>query len=139
VLTEFGLDGLVVVVTGAGRGIGRAIAVDAARAGAHVVACSRTGSDLESLADEIDCATAVVDVRRPSELEEFLDSVGPIDGLVNNAGSNLLKAAIDYSLDEVDELLDINLRSVYVASVAAGRRMVERGSAPSSTSRVRRA
>lgn len=134
--SESGLDDRVVVVSGVGKGIGRAIAVDAARAGAAIVACSRTVEDLQSIQAQIAddggrCEIVVADLREVTEVERFVErattAFGRIDGLVNNAGWNRLRPAIDYLDAEIDELLSINLRSVYTACVAAARRMMEAG------------
>jgi len=135
-LPEFGLTDKVIAVTGAGRGIGRRIAIDAARAGARVVACSRTGADLDSLASEIGdtggtCATIEADVSRREGIAAFIDfaveSGGRLDGLVNNAGSNRLRDALDYSADEVDDLISLNLTAVYWACVLGARNMIDGG------------
>jgi NAD(P)-dependent dehydrogenase (short-subunit alcohol dehydrogenase family) len=119
---------MVVAVTGAGKGIGRAIAVDAARSGATVVGCSRTRSDLDELEAEINsfggsCRTVVADVTDPDAVERFLELAHPMSALVNNVGGNLLRDALDYDLAEIDDLLTLNLRSVWVVSTAAAQRM----------------
>jgi 2-deoxy-D-gluconate 3-dehydrogenase len=127
-IAEFGLDGMVVAVTGAGKGIGRAIAVDAARAGADIVGCSRTPSDLDELRAEVDalgraCHTVVADVTAPDDVERLLDAVPKIDAVVNNAGGNRLADALDYAIEDVDQLVTLNLRSVWLVSAAAALRM----------------
>jgi 2-deoxy-D-gluconate 3-dehydrogenase len=127
-ISEFGLDGRVVAVTGAGKGIGRAIAVDAARAGADILACSRTPSDLDDLRAEIEalgrtCHTVVADVTDPGDVERVLDAVPKIDAVVNNAGGNRLADALDYTIEDVDQLVVHNLRSVWLVSTAAARHM----------------
>jgi 2-deoxy-D-gluconate 3-dehydrogenase len=135
-LPEFNLDG-VVVVTGSGKGIGRAIALDAAASGATVVACSRTRQDLESLTLEIEaaggsCHSAVIDVATFKGAVELIDfaasTCGRVDALVNNAGTNLLKDAVDYTEEEVDEILNVNLRSVYWLCVGAAKQMIRQRS-----------
>lgn len=133
----FRLDGMVVVVTGAGKGIGRGIANAAAAAGATVVGCSRTPSDLAALEAEIgeaggQCATVVVDLTERSGLEELFRfaakrSGGRVDAVVNNAGVNLLRDALDYSESEVDDILAANLRAVYWSCIKAARMMIEAG------------
>ena len=125
---QFGLDGRTIAITGAGRGIGRAIAIEAARAGARVAACSRTELDLAALRREIEylggqCDSYVVDVSDTDALSTFTEAVadqsGALDGFVNNAGWNLLKAAVDYTRAEVDRILDLNLRAYYWGCVSA--------------------
>ena len=127
-IAEFDLDGMVVAVTGAGKGIGRAIAVDAARAGADILGCSRTPSDLDQLRAEVEavgrkCHTVVADVTDPDDVERFLDAVPTLDAVVNNAGGNRLADALDYTIADVDQLVTQNLRSVWLVSAAAARRM----------------
>jgi NAD(P)-dependent dehydrogenase (short-subunit alcohol dehydrogenase family) len=127
-IPEFELDGMVVAVTGAGKGIGRAIALDAARAGAEILACSRTESDLDALRDEIEwrggtCRTVVADVTDATDVERFLDAAPQVHAVVNNAGGNRLADALDYTIDDVDQLVTHNLRSVWLMSTAAARRM----------------
>lgn len=135
-LPEFALTEKVVAVSGAGRGIGRRIALDAARAGATVVACSRTQANLDELAAEIAaaggrCETVTADLVERDGIGRFVDTAvercGRIDGLVNNAGWNRLRDAVDYSEEEVDDLIGLNLTSVYWACVLGARRMIELG------------
>jgi NAD(P)-dependent dehydrogenase (short-subunit alcohol dehydrogenase family) len=133
-LTDFDLTGQVVVVTGGGRGIGRAIATDVARAGATVLACSRTKSELDSLAQDIgefggECRVEVANLEERDEIERLIgttvESFGRIDGLVNNAGFNKFADAVHYTAEDVDQLIDFNLKSVYWACVFAARKMIE--------------
>lgn len=135
-LPDFSLDGKVVAVTGAGRGIGRAIALDAAASGAAVVACSRTPTEMDSVRSEIEagggrCATSVVDLSGRDGGEEFIDfaarQFGRLDAVVNNAGVNKLKDALDYEESEVDMLLELNLKSVYFVCSSAARTMIAAG------------
>ena len=133
----FGLDGQTVIVTGAGKGIGRGIALDAAASGATVVACSRTQADLASLETDIAdaglgaCVSIVADISTLAGLRELYDfaerSCGRVDSVVNNAGVNVLRNAVDYSEDEVDALLSLNLKAVYWSCVFAARMMIEAG------------
>ncbi len=135
-LVDFALDGEVVAITGAGRGIGKAIALDVARSGGLVSACSRSSSELDALAEEISesggtCATACVDVTSTSEMAHFVqhtvEAFGRITSFVNNAGDNVNKDALDYTEAEVDHLIGINLRSVYFGCTLAAREMIRQG------------
>lgn len=135
VQAAFRLDGKTVLVTGAGKGIGRAIAIDAAAAGAKVIGCSRTGSDLESLHEEIgasggDCTTVVADISQTAGIEAmyaFARDHGQLDAVVNNAGVNVLRDALDYTEEQVDDILTLNLRSVYWSCIHAARTMLDTG------------
>jgi NAD(P)-dependent dehydrogenase (short-subunit alcohol dehydrogenase family) len=130
----FSLTDRVILVTGAGRGIGRAIATDVAASGGFVVGCSRTAAELETLRHEIgdNCRTVAVDlstvdgIRRA--IEFTVEAAGRLDGVVNNAGVNTLKDAIDYTEEEVDTIININYRSVYWSCVLAAQQMMRQGS-----------
>jgi 7-alpha-hydroxysteroid dehydrogenase len=128
----FRLDGKRAVVTGAGKGIGRGIALQLAHAGADVVISSRTQADLDSLALEIGAlgrqATKVLaDVTKTIEVEALAEQAvgqGGIDIWVNNAGG-LPDATPRYLTktpeDKWDEQMNLNLKAVFIAcQVAAG-------------------
>ncbi|MER6176135.1 SDR family oxidoreductase [Streptosporangium sp. NPDC001681] len=135
-LPEFDVAGQVVIVTGAGRGIGRALALDLAASSATVVAVSRTRSDLDALQAEIEEAggeavTVVADLATTDGartlVEEAVAACGRIDGLVNNVGWDVRRDAVDYTEDEVDRILSVNLKAAYWTSVYAAKRMLEQG------------
>ena len=132
----FRLDGKRAVVTGAGKGIGRGIATQLARAGADLVISSRTQEDLDSLAKEIEALgrsvnTMVVDVPNPAELEHLAALAveeGGIDIWVNNAGG-LPDATPRYLTrtpeDRWDAQIDLNLKAVFMACQVAANHMEE--------------
>lgn len=133
----FDLTGRVAIVTGAGRGLGRAIALGLCRHGASIVAVSRTVAQVEKVAAEIDDlggrALAIqVDTSNRADVERMvsrtLEHFGQIDVLVNNAGIDIIKPALDYAEDEWDKILDINLKGYFLCAQAVGRVMVERKS-----------
>jgi len=135
-LARFELTDRVVMVTGAGRGIGHTIALDAARSGAKVAAGSRTVGELEDLADEIsglggECFYRRLDVVDLSSIQEFVEATvshwGGIDALVNNAGYNKLLPALEYDEELFDCIVDANLKSVFFCSQRVAGAMIERG------------
>ncbi len=135
-LKSFDLDGRVVAVTGAGRGIGRTIALDAVRSGARVAVGSRTVGELESLKESIEamggeCFAHFLDVTDVASIEAFFEGVdGHYQGLhvlVNNAGFNKLGKILDYDEALYDEIVDANLKNVFFCSQAAAKRMIARG------------
>jgi NAD(P)-dependent dehydrogenase (short-subunit alcohol dehydrogenase family) len=136
-LAIFDLTGKTALVTGAGRGLGRSMAVALASAGADIVLAARTSADLEAVAGEISAhgRTALcvpTDVTQPDQVDRLVaaaeDRFGAIDILINNAGMNLRKPVLDISIEEWDQVLNLNLRSYFLVSRAVGRHMVERGS-----------
>ncbi len=130
----FDLTGKLAVVTGAGKGIGRGIALQLARAGADVVVSSRTRADLDSLAEEIEaldrtayCVTA--DVTELEQLEAIAAAgkdAGGIDIWVNNAGG-LPDATPRYLTrtppEKWDDQMNLNLRAVFLACQVAAEAM----------------
>ncbi len=135
-LSRFGLENKVVIVSGAGRGIGRTIALDVARSGGRVAIGRRTESELENLAGEIvgmggECFAHRLDVVNLASIKAFFAAVvenyGRIDVLVNNAGYNKLGAALDYDEELFDTIIDANLKSVFFCSQAGARQMIAQG------------
>lgn len=129
---RFRLDGLVALVTGAGRGLGEACAIALSEAGAEVILMSRTQSELDTLKARIEAdggtaRTAVCDAADPAAIAEVVPSLGPIDILVNNAGTNIPEPFLEVSLEHLDTILDLNVRGAYLMAQAVARGMVERG------------
>jgi gluconate 5-dehydrogenase/2-deoxy-D-gluconate 3-dehydrogenase len=129
----FDLSGRVAIVTGAGRGLGRAIALGLARYGADLVLAARTTPEIESLAGEIRglgrrAVTVRTDIARKAEVEAMvaaaLGLTGRIDVLVNNAGVDFNQPALDYDEGEWDRILGTNLKGYFLCSQAVGRVMV---------------
>ena len=131
------LTGKSAVVTGAGRGIGAAIARRLAEAGAAVVVNFRTSADEASaVARKIEAAggSAVAlqaDVTRPEEVERLLAGAvathGGLDILVNNAGIYPVSSLLEMAEEEWDAVVDANLKSVHLCTQATARRMIEQG------------
>lgn len=132
----FDLNNKVAVVTGSRRGIGKGIADRLAYAGAKVVLSDIDLKETEEAAREIsgsrktETMAVKCDVSKKSEVENLIkktiERFGKIDILVNNAGIYFEKQFLEYSEDEWDKLLDINLKGVYLCSQAALKEMVKR-------------
>jgi 3-oxoacyl-[acyl-carrier protein] reductase len=135
-MTEQPLAGQIALVTGAGRGIGRAIAVAYARAGAHVVVAARTGSELDALVTEIEhgggTGTAVpTDVTSPDAVERLfarIDEVGGLDVVMLNAGGLPGRGPVaDADLAVWNDTLALNLTASFLCARAAIPRLRARG------------
>ena len=123
----FDLHGKTAIVTGGGRGIGRSIALALAEAGANVAVTSRTEQELISVADEITALSrkayySAVDVRDKQAIAAFVEEVvskeGKVDILVNGAGTNRRLPFLDITEEDWDFVMDINLKSVLLATQA---------------------
>jgi 2-deoxy-D-gluconate 3-dehydrogenase len=135
-LSRFGLEDKVVIVTGAGRGIGRVIAREAFESSARVAVGSRSVAELESLAEEITMAGGAcffhpLDVSQTASIEAFMAAVvahyGRIDVLINNAGYNKAGSLLDCDEALYHQIVDANLKSVMFCSQAAARQMIAQG------------
>jgi len=134
---DFSLDGKVALVTGGGRGIGRAVALGLARAGADVVVASRKLPDLEKVAEEIrglgrKSLAVAAHIGRVEEISNLVSRVkeefGKIDILVNNAGTNpTMDQALDIDERAWDSIMNLNLKGLFFLSQAVARVMKEQG------------
>ena len=132
----FDLEDRLCVVTGAGSGLGEAIATGFAQAGARVIAADirlETVEELASLVTEVRHAIvpAAVDVTSRASVDRFVASVvrdhGAIDVLCNSAGTAARYPAEDYPEDVYDRIILLNLKGSFLIAQAVGRTMLERG------------
>ena len=130
--TIFGLKDKIAIVTGASQGIGRTLAIALAQAGADIALVSRTRSDLEAVAKEIEAAdrkalVIPVDLQNVSQIRKMVDEVhttfGKIDILVNNAAWTATVEALEATEEEWDQTLDTSLKAVFFACQAVAKIM----------------
>jgi citronellol/citronellal dehydrogenase len=124
------LRGRRILVTGAGRGLGKAIAALCARLGADVALCGRNGERLEASAAflrgfGVAVHASVVSIRNPDAVAQFIDAawrtLGPLDAVVNNAGGQFPQAALDFSRKGWNAVIDTNLNGTWWMMQEAAR------------------
>jgi len=133
---SYDLSGAAAIVTGGGRGIGRAISRGLAAAGASVVVASRNGPELEAVAGEIRASggqalPTVTDLTSSEQIEALVEvtigEFGRIDILVNNAGTSYLAPLLEFKEKHWDRIFDTNCKGPLLLSRAAAQRMIEQG------------
>lgn len=131
----FDLNGRVAIVTGASRGLGQSMSLALGQAGARVCLVGRQANLTETRERLERCGAeameVVCDQTAPGAAEQIVEAAcqrwGHVDILVNNAGTFLRKPAVDWTPEEWDEVMNVNLRSVFLLCQAAGRRMLAQG------------
>jgi len=126
---EFRLDVKRALVTGAGRGIGLAIAQAYAALGAEVTLCARTASEIEDVAEELRSAglkadTLQMDVTDVAEFEAAIAARPAFNVFVNNAGTNRPKPLSEVTEDDYDAVMGLNLKAAIFCARAVTRRMI---------------
>lgn len=133
--SPFSLSNRVAIVTGTSRGLGQVFARALARAGADLVVTSRSVESVRPFAAEIEAlgrraVPLALDVRDEASIRAMADAAqqafGRIDVLVNNAGCNVRKKAVDVTWDDWNLVLDTNLRGAFFVAQAVARHMIPR-------------
>jgi NAD(P)-dependent dehydrogenase (short-subunit alcohol dehydrogenase family) len=127
---SFRLDGKRALVTGAGRGLGVASAAALAQAGAQVTLVSRTGAEIEAVAEAIradggQADALVLDVTNINAVHHALAARPADDVLVNNAGTNRPKPITEVSVEDYDAVIDLNVKAAYFVAQAVAARMID--------------
>jgi len=135
-VSPFSLAGKGAIVTGGGTGIGKAIAIEFARAGADVAIASRKLEHLDPVADEIRrlgrrSFALALDVRNEDQVRELVERTarefGKLDVMVNNAGASFVVRLEDVSLNGWNAVVGINLTGVFLGCKWAGKQMMRQG------------
>lgn len=116
-----------VLVTGAGKGIGRATAVMLHRCGAEVIAATRSTEDLAALEAEIGCRTIAVDLGDAEAARRAAMDALPVDALVNCAGIAALFSFLDTSVETFDQVMAVNARAPMIVAQVVARDLIRRG------------
>ena len=136
ILDLFRLDGRVALITGAGQGLGQAMAIGLAEAGADIVALDRreseqTGRAVTALGRRFTSITCDLLQASVTDLQQVVaqsvTELGRLDVLVNNAGIIRRAPAVEFSEADWDDVLQINLKAVFFLSQAAGKVMIAQG------------
>ncbi len=126
----------IAIVTGGGKGIGKAIALGLAKCGAKVVIAARTVPEIEAVADEIrsnggSARAKMTDLTQSDQIDalvqESVSVFGGVDILVNNAARSFLRPLIDLREDGFDKIFDTNVKGTFLLSRAAAKIMMQRG------------
>ena len=135
-MPRYELDGQVAIVTGAGRGIGRATALRLAREGASVVVADINEANAKGVVKEIESTAGIahpvtVDVTSKTDTERMVSETvarfGKLDILVNNAGIAIIASLMDTDEAAWDALMNVNAKGVLLCSQAAARQMIDQG------------
>ena len=126
------LAGKIALVTGAGRGIGRAIAIALAKSGCHVILTARTVLELADAQQELrnlgDSAAAIVaDLTKDGDLRELVEQCGPVDFLINNAGWGKRAPVVRAKVEDWDQTFRLNLRAPMILAQRFLPAMIEKG------------
>ena len=129
-LKSFDLKNKIALVTGAGKGIGRASAIALAEAGANLIILSRTESDLVKVKKEIiklkrKCKYFVCDILNNNQVIDIFSKIKKLDILVNNAGTNIPSHFTKIKKKDMDYMVDLNIKSAFHIAQLASNKMLQ--------------
>jgi len=133
-MEKFRLDGRVAIVTGGARGLGKAMAIALAQAGASIVIADRNIEEAQKTANDLqkegsETMAIQIDVTQPEQVEQMVHAIvekfHTIDVLLNNAGIPLNGNAEDTEFADWQRIMDVNLNAVFLVSKAVGRIMIQ--------------
>lgn len=130
-MPDFRLDGKKALVTGAARGLGKAIADGLAESGATVYGTSREAQSARLISERYGTPALAIDLTEHAKIARFADDLmqesGGIDLLVNNAGVNIPKPALDLTTEDWDTVFDTNLKGSFFLTTSLARHWIETG------------
>jgi NAD(P)-dependent dehydrogenase (short-subunit alcohol dehydrogenase family) len=121
----FSLKGKTILVVGASSGIGEHAARLFAARGAHLLLAARRKDKLDTRAKELKGESFIVDVTKVKTISDLMEKLGPFDVLLNTAGINIRKGALEHTEEDWDQLMAINLKGAWAISQAAIKHMVK--------------
>ena len=124
-ITQF--EGKSVIITGAGKGIGRACALEMARRGAKVIALARTKSDLDSLSSATGSTSIIVDLLDKAAARNAMREAGTADFLINCAGTSVLESVLEMTDEGYETVIGVNLRAALICAQEFARARVLAG------------
>ena len=129
-LQKFEVKNKTALVTGAGKGIGKASAIALAEAGANLIILSRTKSDLEKVNKEIiklkrKCVTYDCDVSNFEELRSVFNQISTLDIIVNNAGTNRPEQFTKIKKEDMNYVVDLNLKAAFHVAQMGAKAMIK--------------
>lgn len=125
---RFSLRGKRALITGASKGLGAGIAQGLHEVGAEVILCARPSPELEALAAQLQAQTMAVDVTDLGAFRAQVQTLGPLDIFVNNAGTNRPKPLSQVTVEDYDAVFDLNVRAAIFAAQAVAEVMEQGGS-----------
>ncbi|MEN8582709.1 glucose 1-dehydrogenase [Burkholderia sp. RS01] len=130
-MPDFRLDGKKALVTGAARGLGKAIADGLAQSGATVYGTSREAQSVHLISERYGTPALAIDLTEHAKIDRFADDLiqesGGIDLLVNNAGVNIPKPALDLTPEDWDTVFDTNLKGSFFLTTSLARHWIKNG------------
>ena len=126
-LKKYNLKNKIALVTGAGKGLGKACTIALAEAGSNLIIISRTKKDLDQVAKiikkfKVKCNSYVCDVTNYNEIKEIINKQPRIDVLINNAGTNIPEPFLNVKKSSMETLLNVNTKAVFnVAQLCANQ------------------
>ena len=129
-LQKFEIKNKIALVTGAGKGIGKASAIALAEAGADLIILSRTKSDLDKVKKQIiklkrNCQTYICDVSNYDEVKSVFKEIKKIDILINNAGTNRPEHFLKIKKEDMDYVVDLNIKAAFHVAQMGAKIMIQ--------------